>query len=74
VARTRGGTLVSVRIRHGTDDGRIVRTDPAAVLSAIHAWLAAHPGLPADITCVIADRAFPVRLSPATDREADLPV
>lgn len=74
VVRTRGGALVSAHLRPRMDDGRIVRTDPAAALSAIHAWLAARPDLPADVTCVIADQTFLVRLSPTTDLEADLPV
>ncbi|HEY3685991.1 MAG TPA: hypothetical protein VGL93_23365 [Streptosporangiaceae bacterium] len=74
VARARGGALVSARLRACTGDGRIVRTDPSAVLSAIYAWLAAHPDLPADIACVIADQTFQVRLSRATAFEAARPV
>lgn len=70
LARTRGGPLVAVGIGRCHDDGRIVGTDPAAVLSAVHARLAGDPGLPAALTCLVGDHTFPVRLSPATPEDA----
>ncbi|MFI9625975.1 translation initiation factor 2 [Streptomyces sp. NPDC052042] len=53
-------------------DGRVVRADPAAALSAVHAWLSGRRVVPEDpvrLTCRIGDRAFPVVLRPATDEE-----
>jgi hypothetical protein len=70
VVRTRAGSLLSVRIGPCEENGRIVRTDPAAVLSAVHAWLAARPDVPAAFACVVGGRAFPARLSPTTAEEA----
>ena len=70
VVRTRSGSLLSVRIEPRREDDRIVCADPAAVLCAVHAWLAARPELSADISCVIGGVAFLARLSPATADEA----
>jgi hypothetical protein len=70
VARTRAGSLLSVRITPCQDSGQIINTDPAAVFSAVHDWLPAHSDLPATVTCVIGGRAFPAHLSPATAEEA----
>jgi hypothetical protein len=70
VARTRAGSLVSITIEPHRGNGWVVHTDPAAVLSAVHAWLALHPDPSATITCVIGDHSFPTRLSPATAEEA----
>ncbi|MFC8077173.1 hypothetical protein ACFUN8_16785, partial [Streptomyces sp. NPDC057307] len=88
VVRVRGGSLLSVRIEAPQEDGRIVHSDPAAVLSAVHARLAASGGQftsaaavasatsmgsatsTPSVTCVIGDRRYAVRLSPATAEEA----
>ncbi|MFG3253240.1 translation initiation factor 2 [Streptomyces sp. NPDC048172] len=60
-------------------NGRIARIDPAAALSAVHAWLVSRragpgpgpgPDAPSRLTCVIGDGAFPVQLRPATSEEA----
>lgn len=67
VARTRAGLFLTIRIEPREAGGRITRTDPAAALSAVHAWLAVEPGLPAVIACVTGDQRFQVRLRPATD-------
>ncbi|MFE2497923.1 translation initiation factor 2 [Streptomyces scopuliridis] len=78
VVRTRSGALLTVRISPCREAGRIVHADPAAVLSAVHAWLGAHPGQPVaatavtEIVCQIGGRLFPVRLSPTTPDEAEL--
>ncbi|MGH3375804.1 MAG: hypothetical protein ACRDP6_13795 [Actinoallomurus sp.] len=66
LARTRNGPLLTVGVDPCHDHGRTVRTDPAAVLSAIHAWLAVRPAPPAAITCLVGTHAFPVRLSLAS--------
>ncbi|MEV8017534.1 translation initiation factor 2 [Streptomyces sp. NPDC086554] len=55
------------------ENGRIARVDPAAALSAVHTWLTAHgvqSTAEARLACVIGERAFPVRLRPATAEEA----
>nr|WP_202487277.1 translation initiation factor 2 [Streptomyces sp. SID8354] len=72
VLRRRGGPLLSARIGTGTEAGRVFRPDPAAVVSAVHCWLAATgpPSLPATLDCLIGERSYPVRVAPATDDEA----
>ncbi|MGW0683795.1 translation initiation factor 2 [Streptomyces sp. NPDC002754] len=57
------------------EDGLVARVDPAAAVSAAHAWLTrttttATPATATTLTCVIGERAFPVRLRPATSAEA----
>ncbi|MET4922518.1 translation initiation factor 2 [Streptomyces sp. PSRA5] len=81
VVRVRGGSPLSVRIEPSRENGRIAHSDPAAVLSAVHARLAVSGGQvcsetsrtaeTADIavTCVIGGRRYDVRLSPATAEE-----
>ncbi|MGW6374001.1 translation initiation factor 2 [Streptomyces niveus] len=66
VARVRGGSLLSVRIEPPLENGRIVHSDPAAVLSAVHA----RPAGVSRVTCVIGRRRYEARLSPATAEEA----
>ncbi|MFC8826982.1 translation initiation factor 2 [Streptomyces sp. NPDC057137] len=73
VVRGRGSSLLSVRIEPPRENGRIVHSDPAAVLSAVHARLAAPDGQVTSVAlvnCVIGDRRYAVRLSPATAEEA----
>ena len=74
LARTRSGALLLVSIEPCHENGRVVRTDPAAVLSGVHAWLGAHPGLPAVVNCVIGGRSFRSRLSPASADDAALEI
>ncbi|MEV7192735.1 translation initiation factor 2 [Streptomyces sp. NPDC093510] len=73
VLRRTGGPLLSVRIEpHREPDGRVLRADPAAVLSGVHAWLTAHPDAPAHpvtIPCVVAARTHHATLTPATPEE-----
>ncbi|WP_406386875.1 translation initiation factor 2 [Streptomyces sp. NBC_01618] len=75
VLRVRGDERAyAVCVEPRSEDGRIVSTDPAAAVSAVHAWLSAHRGMPRDLvrpTCYIGDRAFRVLLRPATDDEAE---
>ncbi|UCM86529.1 glycosyltransferase family 9 protein [Streptomyces marincola] len=76
VARGRRGPLLSVRIEPLRRGGRVVRTDPAAVLSGVHAWLGegvgngAPPGSAHEVTCVVGGLPFAVRLRPASAAEA----
>ncbi|CCB75809.1 translation initiation factor 2 [Streptantibioticus cattleyicolor] len=70
LVRDRRGPLLSLRVGPCREDGLLLRTDPAAVLSGVHAWPAAHRDLPAEVTCVIGDRSYPVRVEPATAGEA----
>ncbi|WP_405610646.1 translation initiation factor 2 [Streptomyces sp. NBC_01508] len=76
LVQARHGTLTSVRIDAARQDGRVVRTDPAAVLSAVHAQLRTRPGRGAPgaglamSTCVIGGLPYRVRLSPATPEDA----
>ncbi|EFF92143.1 translation initiation factor IF-2 [Streptomyces sp. e14] len=54
------------------EGGRIVRADPAAAASAVHAWLLAHRDRPvttARVSCVLGDRSFDVLLRPAAPEE-----
>jgi hypothetical protein len=68
--RGRSGALLSVRVDARLDGGRVERTDPAAALSAVHAWLADGPAPPARLDCVIGGRAFAVHVRAATAVEA----
>ncbi|MFJ9851123.1 translation initiation factor 2 [Streptomyces sp. NPDC101150] len=70
VAQIRHGALLTIRIESRLEDGRIVYTDPAAVLSAVHARLAGSDDGVAALTCVIGGRPYRVRLSPAAPEEA----
>ncbi|MET8544215.1 translation initiation factor 2 [Kitasatospora sp. NPDC004799] len=76
--RRDGGAPVTVRVDPDRSGGRVRRTDPAAALSAVHAWLAAHPDalgtLPTTLTARIGGAAHRVRLAPATGAEASFPV
>jgi hypothetical protein len=71
VARTRTGSLLAVRIDPCREGGRVLTTDPAAVLCAVHAWLSRHPAVPATISCSIGGRDFRTRLSPAAPHEGE---
>ncbi|MEV5984963.1 translation initiation factor 2 [Streptomyces sp. NPDC052051] len=75
--RTRGcARTYAVRVEPRREGGRIVRTDPAAVASAVHTWLlacSAAPAAPTRLSCVIGRRTFDVALRPATLEEAAEP-
>ncbi|MFG2652073.1 translation initiation factor 2 [Streptomyces sp. NPDC048436] len=55
------------------ENGRNAHVDPATATSAVHAWLSSHEVRSAAeaalLTCVIGERALPVRLRPATAEE-----
>ncbi|RKN38975.1 translation initiation factor 2 [Streptomyces hoynatensis] len=68
--RARSGPLLSVRVGACREGGRLVRTDPAAALSGVHAWLPRCAALPAELSCLIGGRSFPVRVRLATAAEA----
>ncbi|MGC5362600.1 translation initiation factor 2 [Streptomyces sp. DT24] len=86
-----GLPLLSARIEPSRDPatGLVIRTDPAAVLSAVHAWLSARPKpppgdpdrtgsrtpwLPTVVRCEIAGRRYQARLAVASAGEADTEV
>ncbi|MFI6349128.1 translation initiation factor 2 [Streptomyces sp. NPDC050560] len=70
VVRRRGREgLLTVRVAPATAGGRVVRPDPAAALSAVHARLADAPGT-ADFRCLIGHHTHAVRVEPATAYEA----
>ncbi|GAA1976131.1 translation initiation factor 2 [Kitasatospora viridis] len=63
----------SVRIAPCRADGRVLRADPAAVLSAVHAWLATAPAAPpreAELRCQAGP--FTVRVELARPTPAEL--
>ena len=65
---------LTLRIEPRSEHGQAVHTDPAAALSAVHAWLTARKELPTELTCQLGDRAYRVRLFPATADEAAMPL
>jgi hypothetical protein len=73
VLRRRGDTtLWTLRVGPRPCDGRTVRTDPAAVLSAVHAAPGGprEPLRPGTTTCRIGEHTFDGTLAPATSGEA----
>ncbi|WP_239074508.1 translation initiation factor 2 [Streptomyces sp. SID10853] len=70
--RSAQAPLLTVRIEGSAGEGTVVRTDPAAVLSGVHAWLAdnPHPSAPATLHCRVAGRTYRTHLAPATDDDA----
>ncbi|MFK0295518.1 translation initiation factor 2 [Streptomyces sp. NPDC090442] len=77
VLRRPGGAPLSVRIAAREAAGRVHRPDPAAVVSAVHAWLArsgTEAAWPVTLICRIGGRSYRVRLAPATEDEAALEV
>ncbi|MEU1282627.1 translation initiation factor 2 [Kitasatospora sp. NPDC005856] len=76
--RRDGGAPVAVHVAPDRSGGRVRRTDPAAALSAVHAWLGAHPDapgtLPATLTARFGSTTHRIRLAVPTEAEAELPV
>ncbi|MDX6353923.1 MAG: hypothetical protein QOF98_826, partial [Streptomyces sp.] len=71
VLRIRGDDLPrSVHVEPHLEHGHAVFADPAAALSAVHAWATDRKALPSELTCLLGDRAFRVRVTPATADEA----
>ncbi|WP_190133433.1 translation initiation factor 2 [Streptomyces mashuensis] len=72
LVRHRSAGLLSVRTAPcGNDTGRVLRPDPTAVVSAVHAWLGSTAGsVPATLVCDIGPLTVRVTVSPAG--EADL--
>ncbi|MET8826503.1 translation initiation factor 2 [Streptomyces sp. NPDC004610] len=76
--RSRGDAAAcyTVRVEARTEDGRIIRTDPAAVASAVHAWFGGGAPAPVgahSLSCVIGGRTYRVTVRPATGEEAMAP-
>ncbi|KIZ19692.1 translation initiation factor 2 [Streptomyces natalensis ATCC 27448] len=62
----------TVQVEPRPEGGRIARIDPAAAISAVHAWLITHrtkPAAPTVLTCHIGERSVRVLLRPATADE-----
>ncbi|MFI1798320.1 translation initiation factor 2 [Streptomyces sp. NPDC020379] len=72
LVRHRSAGPLSVRVEPCLAAGRVLRADPAAVVSAIHAWLAEAPQVtpPVTLLCDTGPLTVRVRLAPAD--EADL--
>jgi hypothetical protein len=70
IVRTRSGAALSVRIEPDRNGGQAVYADPAAVLSAVHAWLVPEPALPAVLTCLIGNHSYSVHVCAATAQDA----
>ncbi|GGK90169.1 hypothetical protein GCM10010094_58960 [Streptomyces flaveus] len=63
----------AVQVEPRSEEGRIVRIDPAVALSAAHARLVSPQPAPDSHTvlnCLIGERTFRITLRPATDTEA----
>ena len=73
VLRRRRSAPVMARVRRVDQHGRVYRPDPAAVLSAAHAWLArqADPQLPTQLVCVVGRRSYSLELTPACPSDMD---
>ncbi len=70
VLRVRGNDrLLAVRVEPSIEGGRTVRADPAAALSAVHAWVAKREEPPPAFLCLLGHRGFRVVVSPATAAE-----
>ncbi|UGQ13986.1 translation initiation factor 2 [Yinghuangia sp. ASG 101] len=72
IVRTRSTGLWTMDIAPARDGGRVVHTDPAAVLSAAHVLLNEGPSTIREFSCVIGQHGFGARLFPSGD-EAALP-
>ncbi len=72
VVRRRGHTeLLAVLIAPVLDDGRVLRPDPAAILSAVHALPPdPRPAVRTVLDCRVAGRTYRVLLTPATAEES----
>ncbi|MDH6111600.1 translation initiation factor 2 [Kitasatospora sp. MAP12-15] len=72
LVRHRSAGLLSVHIGVCHADGRVLRVDPAAVLSAVHAWLAdaTGPTAQATLACTVGPITVEVRVTQPD--EADL--
>ncbi|WP_441246797.1 translation initiation factor 2 [Kitasatospora sp. McL0602] len=73
LVRRRSGELLSVQVVPCTADGRVLRIDPAAAVSAVHAWLGGRDeeAVPTTLTCEIGPLTVQVRLAPATEADLD---
>ncbi|MFJ5307952.1 translation initiation factor 2 [Streptomyces sp. NPDC088350] len=62
----------AVEVAPRSEDGRVVRLDPAVALSAVHARLVSRdPADDATLNCLVGERSFRVALRPATDAETE---
>nr|WP_308288209.1 hypothetical protein [Streptomyces corallincola] len=70
LVRHRAHGVLSVRVEPVRTGSRVLRADPAAVVSAVHAWLGAATGpppTPASLVCEVGPLAVRVRMMAATE-------
>ncbi|MGW3648897.1 translation initiation factor 2 [Streptomyces sp. NPDC000878] len=64
----------AVQVEPRSEEGRVVRVDPAVALSAVHARLLSPQPVPPDsrmvLDCLVGERTFRITLRPATGTEA----
>ena len=74
--RLRGdGLLWELRIAPATDSGHTVWTDPAAVLSAVHAWYTVNRRMPKGaLECSAGEHVYRVHVFAAAEDDAEHPV
>ncbi|MFD8593552.1 translation initiation factor 2 [Kitasatospora sp. NPDC059646] len=67
----RGHGPLAVRLAATRADGRVHRLDPTVAVSAVHAWLGAHPGAepPGELTCTTGPFTHRLALRPARPEE-----
>ncbi|MGX1759302.1 translation initiation factor 2 [Streptomyces lydicus] len=73
LVRSRSAGLLSVRIEACRSAGRVMRTDPTGVVSAVHAWLRATPHWtpPVSLVCDFGPLAVQVEVTPAKSADLD---
>ncbi|MFK4614852.1 hypothetical protein ABH930_005558, partial [Kitasatospora sp. GAS204A] len=73
LVRHRSAGLLSVHIGVRNADGRVLRVDPAAALSAVHAWLAdaTGPTAQATLTCTVGPITVEVRVTQPDEADLD---
>ncbi|MDG4533190.1 translation initiation factor 2 [Streptomyces sp. AV19] len=72
LVRHRSAGPLSVRVVPAAVAGRVLRTDPAAALSAVHAWLGTASGAPAapvTLVCAVGPLSVRVHVGPAEDAD-----
>ncbi|EST35313.1 hypothetical protein [Streptomyces roseochromogenus] len=73
LVRHRTAGTFTVRVEPVRSGGKVLRADPAAVVSAVHAWLGAgeQPVAPVSLLCDVGPMAIRVRLEDAAPADLD---
>jgi hypothetical protein len=75
LVRLRDGSLHTLRLAPHTHNGRLEYADPAAAVSALHAWHTLHGALPAGrLDCLLGEHAFRLILEQPTAHDRAHPV